>query len=264
MPHIINPLGKFCRSRTELVSTQSRLSVTLLGVSVTVCYESGTPDMSSDLNQVTDFAPAEIFTVDDLDTLKVIADPLRLRLRELLYKPKTVKQIASALDLPPTKLYYHVNLLEKHGLIVIVDTRVVSGIIEKHYQASARIVHVSRHLLSPNFDSGEAMTLTLSTFFDSARDDLMRSVQEGNVDVTGDEETPLFHRAALFTDSVYLTDEQAQELYEETRALFQRYSDLSETQRDAVGITPAHHFRTFYALFPASTREEAGDDDEAL
>src|SRR5688572_24810596 len=104
--------------------------------------------MVSELQPQINFVPAESYLVTDLETLKVLADPLRLRIRELMGKPTTVKQVAAKLDLPATKLYYHINLLEKHGLIVLVDTRVVSGIIEKHYQVSAQNVRVAKHLLS--------------------------------------------------------------------------------------------------------------------
>ena len=80
---------------------------------------------------------ADAMKITDLESLKVLADPLRLSILEYLMKPSTVKRIAEKLGKPPTKLYYHFNLLEQHGLIQLVDTRVVSGIIEKHYQATA-------------------------------------------------------------------------------------------------------------------------------
>jgi len=68
--------------------------------------------------------------------LKALADPLRLRLGLLLLdEAHTVKELAAALDAPPTRLYYHVRILEQHGLIEVVDRRMVSGIEERRYQA---------------------------------------------------------------------------------------------------------------------------------
>src|SRR5918912_4209068 len=92
--------------------------------------------------------PDRVVTITDLDRLRVIADPLRLRILETLIEPRTVKQVAAALGLAPTKLYYHINLLERHGLIVVVDTRLVSGILEKRYQAAARCFRVDHALLA--------------------------------------------------------------------------------------------------------------------
>ena len=70
-------------------------------------------------NQLT--LPQE-FLVDDLEALKVIAHNTRLDILQSLKRPKTVKEIAKLLKLPATKLYYHVNLMEKHGLIQVVET----------------------------------------------------------------------------------------------------------------------------------------------
>src|SRR3712207_1417060 len=82
--------------------------------------------------------PKDIYFISDLETLKVVSDPLRLRILECFRGvPATVKDVAAALDMPPTRLYYHVNQLEERGLIHVVETRVVSGIIEKHYQTTA-------------------------------------------------------------------------------------------------------------------------------
>jgi DNA-binding transcriptional ArsR family regulator len=66
--------------------------------------------------------------------LKAMADPLRIRLGMLLLEGgRTVKELATALDVPPTRLYYHVRILEEHGLIEVVDRRMVSGIEERRY-----------------------------------------------------------------------------------------------------------------------------------
>src|SRR5664279_480371 len=99
--------------------------------------------------------PAPLHTITTLDALKVFSDPLRQQIIEaLLDGAKTVKQIASELELAPTKLYYHVNLLEEHGLIQVTETRIVSGIIEKHYTAAAHEYYIERSLLTPGQNSG--------------------------------------------------------------------------------------------------------------
>ena len=78
-----------------------------------------------------DYPLEEEFIIDNVDALKMIADPLRLQIMRSLEKPRTVKDLAAQLDIPATKLYYHVNQLETHKIIRVVDTRIVSGIIEK-------------------------------------------------------------------------------------------------------------------------------------
>lgn len=207
--------------------------------------------MTTDLNPRTDFVPADAYTVEDLDTLKVLADPLRLRIRELMREPTTVKQVAAELDIPPTKLYYHINLLEKHGLIVLVDTRIVSGIIEKHYQVSAKRVRVSRHLLSPTSETGEeGMTITMTSTFDSTKEDLIHSMRSGIIDMS--DEAPDHKGVRLGVTALGLTDEQAADFYARLGGLLKEFTELSEQNHESSDIH--QHYRIFYALFPSMSR----------
>ena len=80
----------------------------------------------------------EPLVIKDVATLKAIADPFRIRiLLELTGRGCTVKEVASALGSPPTHLYYHFKILERNGLIRVVDRRLVSGIEERTYEAVA-------------------------------------------------------------------------------------------------------------------------------
>ncbi len=88
--------------------------------------------------------------IDDLATLRLLSDPLRLRLiEELGVRPTTVKELAKTLVMKPNRLYYHVNLLEEHGLIKVTDTRMVSGILERTYGLVAKHFAVSDDLSMP-------------------------------------------------------------------------------------------------------------------
>jgi DNA-binding transcriptional ArsR family regulator len=129
--------------------------------------------------------PEDIFMIDTLDTLKVVADPLRLRILELLRgQPHTVKQLAAALRTPLKKLYYHVNLLEEHGLIRVLSTRVVSGIIEKQYQVTAYRLSVDRTLLSPASEAqDDGLDAFLSMILDQTKSEIKKSVRAGLVEL---------------------------------------------------------------------------------
>src|ERR1044072_9352831 len=84
----------------------------------------------------------DVKVIDDLATLRLLSDPLRLQLIEALgAAPTTVKELARAMDMKPNRLYYHVNLLEDHGLVRVTQTRIVSRIVERtHALAAARFV----------------------------------------------------------------------------------------------------------------------------
>ncbi len=89
------------------------------------------------MEPVNDTAPVR--TVTDVETLKALADPIRLRILTALMRPElpvmTVKELAAELDEPQTKLYRHVRHLETAGLIQSVASRMVSGIMEHRYQS---------------------------------------------------------------------------------------------------------------------------------
>ena len=72
--------------------------------------------------------------VRDVAALKALADPLRLQILIELLDPRTVKEVAAVVGGSPTRLYYHVNILEKAGLIRVVSRRKVSGIEERRYR----------------------------------------------------------------------------------------------------------------------------------
>lgn len=80
----------------------------------------------------------EPFVAKDAASLKALAEPMRLQiLLELAEEPKTVKQVAASLETGPTRLYYHFKILERAGLIRVTGRRMVSGIEERTYAATA-------------------------------------------------------------------------------------------------------------------------------
>lgn len=205
------------------------------------------------LNSRLNFVPADEIVIDDLETLKVLADPLRLRIRELMTEPTTVKQVAEALGIPPTKLYYHINLLEKHNLIVVVDTRIVSGIIEKHYQIAARSVRVARHLLSPGSKEGDAsLLLTIGSIFEDTKNDLLQSVNDGTAHLDAERNSAQVHTSRLL-----LTEGEAQDLTRRFNELIEEFKQKSRTHQQQKDADTARYYKMLLALFPTSRQQSS-------
>lgn len=97
----------------------------------------------------------DAFVVNDLEQLKALADPLRRRvLMAFCCAPATTKQIAVRLGEKPTRLYHHVETLEKAGLVRLVRTRPNRGTVEKYYVTVGRQFVVDPELLRvANIDS---------------------------------------------------------------------------------------------------------------
>ncbi|HEY58142.1 MAG TPA: helix-turn-helix transcriptional regulator [Anaerolineae bacterium] len=126
--------------------------------------------------------PKPIKIIRDLDTLKVLTDPLRMRILALLrHQPRTVKEVAQALAIPPTRLYYHFNLLERHDLIRVVGTRLVSGILEKRYQVTAFAFDVDHRLLALHAEEETGWPPSITRVVESLRQDLNTLVATGRL-----------------------------------------------------------------------------------
>ena len=176
--------------------------------------------------------PANVFVIRDLETLKAISDPLRLRIFGLLQgEARTVKQLAQELGVAPTRLYYHVNQLEALGLVRVVETRIVSGIIEKHYRAGVARISVDRGLLTPGAAPVDAALETmLSAILDGVRDAVRESVHANLVDPTF--ETPAEHGLLLGRKWLRLTRNDATELHDRLIGLLTEFEARRRDETD--------------------------------
>ena len=73
-----------------------------------------------------------------------------MRILGLLVRgPRTTKQVADLLGENHTKLYHHVQELERAKVIRLTETRQKRGTVEKYYQATAMLFRAAPSLLSP-------------------------------------------------------------------------------------------------------------------
>jgi DNA-binding transcriptional ArsR family regulator len=200
-----------------------------------------------------EFAPAHEMTISSLETLKVAADPTRLRILEILTeKPLTVKQVARRLDTTPTKLYYHVNLLEQHGLITVTASRIVSGIIEKQYRTSAHSLRVSREMLALSSEQpDEGVGGLLTAVFEATRDDVLRGIRRGIIKL--DQEDEAERNAMLLRTITRFTPERYHEFYGRFKELLKEFGILDDSDSDAYESYPAYGLTI--ALYPFAEAE---------
>lgn len=122
----------------------------------------------------------EIRVLGDPEVLRLIADPLRLRMLELLrQESRTVTELATLLDRPRTNLYYHIKLLESHDLVTVESSEIVSGIAEKRYRATAYRLTVDKTLLGARADDDAPLDAYLSFILDEVAGEIRRAVAAG-------------------------------------------------------------------------------------
>jgi DNA-binding transcriptional ArsR family regulator len=125
--------------------------------------------------------------IDDVEQLKIMADPLRLRIVEILGETPihtwTAKEVAERLGTKQTKLYHHLGLLEEHGFIRVAETRLVSGIVEKRYAVVAQSFRVERNLLA-GAGAQDAVGKVLDAIFEKARNEILDGARAGLIDMS--------------------------------------------------------------------------------
>ncbi len=87
--------------------------------------------------------------IRDLDQVRLLSDPLKLRLLQAFAESaKTTKQAAAELGESITKLYRHVDALHDSGLLEVVEEKQKRGTIERTFRAVAQRFEADHSLFS--------------------------------------------------------------------------------------------------------------------
>jgi DNA-binding transcriptional ArsR family regulator len=196
--------------------------------------------------------PIDERKIADVETIKALSDPLRLRILEVMTaghgETFTVKRLAGSLGVSQTKLYHHVNLLAERGLINPAGQRVVSGIIETSYRIGQLKINLDRSLLAG--DSPELHDV-LVTVFDSARDDIERGLRSGVIGIAEDADPAT--KLLLSKGLARLSPERAAELRTRILELFNEF-DADEP------IDGGRPYGLVLGFYPMSETASAEDD----
>lgn len=195
-----------------------------------------------------------VFMIRDVQTLKVFSDPLRLQILEQLFpKPQTINKIADELGLSSSRLYYHFNLLENHGFIAVVETRVVNNIIEKVYWVTAEDIDIDKDLLNFSSQDGQENVLNvINSSLELARQDITRSIQARKIQLErGDKPNP--REMVMVFNKKHLNNEIYQEFVKDCQALVKKFNELPEESSDSE--EPNSYGFAFY-LYPSYTYDQ--------
>ncbi len=159
--------------------------------------------------------------IEDVSTLKALADPVRMTLLDLtMAQPErtwTARELAGIVGVLPTNIYYHLNLLERNELLQVRDTRVVNGIIEKHYGAGQRAISYVRRV----GEGAEGPFDMAAAILDRLRDDLYFGLKKGTMQMSRD--APDAERAVVSCGFVQIPEADIAAFRDELLALVARY-----------------------------------------
>jgi len=188
------------------------------------------------------------YRISDLDQVKALAHPLRMRIIETLAasEPMTTKQVAESLEEKPTRLYHHVDLLEKAGLIRLTHTRQNRGTTEKYYAAIARQFRADADLFSDESSDEQenALRPMIHTIFDNTAAELLRLVETQRTGKLLEDE------GLLSYVEMHLPQEQVDEIQQKLKDLIdylQGLEDPETTDADREGL---RKYRLTLAYYP--------------
>ena len=158
----------------------------------------------------------ETFFIRDLETLQIAFRPPRPAILEKLKQAMTVTELAGALREPASRLYYHVNELERIGLLKVVAHRDRGNLREKVY----RVVAPSLRVDPVVFQSVEGHAVLLETVLavmHAASESYRRAASADQITAASAQHMVHTH------DELRLPPAEVEELAQRTRALVEEY-----------------------------------------
>lgn len=162
-----------------------------------------------------------------LEEIKVFSDPFRYKILMCFYRkkqPATVKEIAVALNEVPANVHYHVKKLEKAGILQLVYTKEINGIIAKYYEPTAEVFDINY----PDEIAAANKQLILSEkkqfltqIFDESKNIFIEQT-------AGYPKSDNEHNGTISMEDLYLTKDEAKEFEEYIKNFMDKYSSKTK------------------------------------
>jgi DNA-binding transcriptional ArsR family regulator len=151
------------------------------------------------------------YLIRDLAQLKAAADPLRVRLLEVIVKsPRTALELATLLGETSARIYHHLQALREVGLIRVVSEARKRGTVERRFGAIAGGYQVDPDLLSFGADQDAkraALIDLIRTVLSGSSEEFARGIEDGWIQLSPERVAPFIE-----TQELDLTDEQFTDL----------------------------------------------------
>lgn len=144
-----------------------------------------------------------------IEEIKAYNDPYRIKILLTLIKmerPATGKEIADAMHEVPAKVYYHIKKMENAGILKIVSTTEVNGIVAKFYEPVAKCFEIKNQYLD-NSSKEIMMNETckmISHVFEMAKNEFVENVHE----IKDNEIERETEKGKLYHEEIYLNSDE--------------------------------------------------------
>lgn len=183
----------------------------------------------------------EFKTLTKPEEVKAISDPMKYRILTSLYhfaEPATVKQIADHINEVPSKVHYHVKKMESLGILKLMFTKEIKGIIAKYYEPTAETFHIncSDEVTNQNKKLIIAESQrTLGRLYDSSKNSFLEQMQRLS---DKDKKT-----GTVIMSELHLSDDEAKEFSNYVKAFFKKHENKENANENT------HKHQCFVSIF---------------
>ncbi len=156
--------------------------------------------------------PLNYLEIEDIEVFKALNNPTRFRILRQLTEPRSIREVAETMGVPPTRLYYHFNMLEEVGAIRVVETRKVGAMLQKVFQVVARGFRPSPKLIEGDHSPHELAKIGAGVVLDGARVDAEEALTKYFQDLVENGETEM--SGSIGRTVAFFTREEAEEFEE--------------------------------------------------
>lgn len=204
----------------------------------------------------------DVYTLTTLEQVKVLADPLRIRILEAFCEERTTRQVAETLGEKPTKLYHHVDALERVGLITLTRTRQNRGTIEKYFRSVARAFRADSRIFGTadmeKKESRAPIRQMISTVFDRTAAELATLVDQADDVMKAIEE-----RGIVSFIEIRATKKEVKEIRNKLRGLLKSLTTTAELASGSGDAGARERYRLTLAYYPLGSAKRTPRPEES-
>lgn len=167
-----------------------------------------------------------------VESIRAFSDPYRLEIISTFRnfkRPATVKEISDVMGETPAKVHYHVKKMEKAGILTLVKTKEINGIIAKYYEPTAERFVIKYNANDEELAkvySGE-MQRVVCSLYERSRKVVLEQLEYDQMNSRENDDTIEFFRSL----ELYLTNEEAKEFAKMIRQFTKKRSEEGEEGR---------------------------------
>ncbi len=160
-----------------------------------------------------------------MDEIKTYSDPYRLKIITFLRNNReeaTVKQIADFFEEVPSKVHYHIKKLERAGIVKLVRTEEIKGIVAKYYSLTAENFKIETQNIRSKTKEiyNSQISMVVNDYYEKSKEKTIKSIEERREDN--------FNNINLNFDELYLTKKEFSVLNNEIKSIISKYKEKKE------------------------------------